>query len=95
MIGAYTLGTALVEHHGAPGRAFGKYELRHRRRVEPRQRLMCLAAALLVPRTRTAIAVRNAALRLVPVLTATEWPRPRATRLRLSRSARTARRQPQ
>jgi 2-polyprenyl-6-methoxyphenol hydroxylase-like FAD-dependent oxidoreductase len=90
MIGAYTLATALAEHHGAHGLAFGKYEMRHRRLAEPRQRLMRLAAWLLVPKTRTAIAVRNAALRLVPVLTASEWERRRATRLRLSRSARTA-----
>jgi len=39
MIGAYTLATALAEHHGAHGLAFGKYEMRHRRLAEPRQQL--------------------------------------------------------
>ena len=91
MIGASTLATALAEHHGAHERAFGEYELRQRRRAASRQRLLGLAAWLLVPRTRTALTVRNAALRLAPVVTATAWARRRASRLRLSRSARTAR----
>jgi hypothetical protein len=39
---------------------------------------MRLGASLLVPRTSTGIAMRNTALRLAPLFTATQWVRRRA-----------------
>jgi 2-polyprenyl-6-methoxyphenol hydroxylase-like FAD-dependent oxidoreductase len=70
MIGGYSLATTLAECDGAFAHAFRVYEAQHRRLVEPRQRLMQLAASLLVPRTGVGIRLRNAALRMAPLLDA-------------------------
>jgi 2-polyprenyl-6-methoxyphenol hydroxylase-like FAD-dependent oxidoreductase len=78
MIGAYTLAEALARHSGDYALAYREYEAQHRRLVEPKQRWMTLGASLLVPRTSTGIAMRNAALRLAPLFTAAQWVRRRA-----------------
>jgi 2-polyprenyl-6-methoxyphenol hydroxylase-like FAD-dependent oxidoreductase len=55
--GARTLATALAETD--PERALRRYETEHRRRTDPRRRTARLAAAMIVPRTRPGLAVRN------------------------------------
>jgi 2-polyprenyl-6-methoxyphenol hydroxylase-like FAD-dependent oxidoreductase len=62
--GAHTLAAALAE--GDQVTAFRRYEAEHRRRTEVRQRGVGLVAAMLVPRTRAGILVRNAVARLLP-----------------------------
>src|SRR5262245_43516008 len=79
LAGAYTLAEALAEHGGDHAAAFPAYEARHRRLVEPRQRSVVLGASLLVPKTGAAIALRNAVLRLAPLLVGAQWVRRRAT----------------
>jgi 2-polyprenyl-6-methoxyphenol hydroxylase-like FAD-dependent oxidoreductase len=69
MIGAHSLAHAIAEYPGALELAFQHYEASHRRLVEPKQRWMALGASLLVPKTSTAIRLRNAALRLAPLVT--------------------------
>jgi 2-polyprenyl-6-methoxyphenol hydroxylase-like FAD-dependent oxidoreductase len=69
MIGAHALAHAIAQHRGAHALAFQQFEADHRRLVEPRQRWMALAATLLVPKTETGIMLRNAALRLAPLVT--------------------------
>jgi 2-polyprenyl-6-methoxyphenol hydroxylase-like FAD-dependent oxidoreductase len=59
MAGAFTLAEELAGTPDDPAAAFGRYETRHRRLVEPKQRGVGRAAALLVPKTRAGIAVRN------------------------------------
>jgi 2-polyprenyl-6-methoxyphenol hydroxylase-like FAD-dependent oxidoreductase len=63
--GAYTLAEALAAHPGDHARAFRAYEVAHRRKADPRQRRVGLLAALMVPRTRRGLAVRNAVGRVV------------------------------
>lgn len=75
MTGAFTLAEALAAHPGDPGAAFRRYETTHRRLVEPKQRAVGQASALLAPATRGGIVARNLATRLWPAVTA-------ATRLR-------------
>lgn len=65
LAGAHTLGEALAAHRD-PSDAFRDYEARHRTRVASKQRNIGRAAAVLVPRTRLGIAVRNLAARVVP-----------------------------
>jgi 2-polyprenyl-6-methoxyphenol hydroxylase-like FAD-dependent oxidoreductase len=65
MAGAHTLAEALAAHPGDHARAFRAYEAHHRREVDPRQRRVGLLAALMIPRTRGGIAVRNAVGRAV------------------------------
>ncbi|MFE2328964.1 FAD-dependent monooxygenase [Streptomyces sp. NPDC059385] len=63
MAGAHTLAAELAaspEDHAA---AFRRYERRHRTLVEPKQRGVERAAAMLVPSTRTGIVARNVASR--------------------------------
>jgi 2-polyprenyl-6-methoxyphenol hydroxylase-like FAD-dependent oxidoreductase len=64
MAGARTLAQALA---GGPDLAAGlrRYEVEHRRRTDPKGRAARLAAAMLVPRTRPGIAVRNTSARLL------------------------------
>jgi 2-polyprenyl-6-methoxyphenol hydroxylase-like FAD-dependent oxidoreductase len=57
MAGARTLAEALAESD--PATALRVYETRHRRRTDPRRRTARLAAAMIVPRTRAGLAVRN------------------------------------
>jgi 2-polyprenyl-6-methoxyphenol hydroxylase-like FAD-dependent oxidoreductase len=63
MIGAHSLAGALAENGADLRCALQTYERRHRKLVEQKQRLMTLAARLLVPRTRGGIRLRNAAVR--------------------------------
>lgn len=60
--GAYTLAEALAADSDHV-RALRAYEATHRARVAPRQRGVGRAAALLVPRTRLGLSVRNLAAR--------------------------------
>jgi len=59
MAGAYTLASALAD-----GGGFAAYEAHHRRLTTPKQRRIGLGAGLLVPKTRTGIALRNTAARV-------------------------------
>ena len=75
MAGAATLAGALADSPAGYQAAFGAYEARHRVLVEPRQRGVARAAALIVPATRGGIAIRNLATRLWPVAAAAQWVR--------------------
>ena len=57
---SYTLAEALGDG------GFDRYEAEHRKLVEPKQKRVAQAAGLIVPKTRTGIAVRN--------LVAKVWP---------------------
>ena len=59
MAGAHALAEELAAHHGDHARAFAAYESRLRREVQPRQRRVGLLSRLLVPTTRSGLAVRN------------------------------------
>jgi hypothetical protein len=59
MAGAFTLAEELADTPDDPADAFRRYQTRHCRLVDPKQRRVGLAAALMVPRTRAGIAVRN------------------------------------
>ncbi|MFE2995078.1 FAD-dependent monooxygenase [Nocardia sp. NPDC059246] len=63
--GAHTLAEELTRTPGRPHTAFAAYEQRHRKLVEPRQRGMRAASALMVPATSAGIVVRNAVTRLL------------------------------
>jgi 2-polyprenyl-6-methoxyphenol hydroxylase-like FAD-dependent oxidoreductase len=58
MAGAYTLAESLAAHRDH-AEALRHYEVRHRTLVEPKQRNVGRAAAMLVPKTRLGLAVRN------------------------------------
>jgi 2-polyprenyl-6-methoxyphenol hydroxylase-like FAD-dependent oxidoreductase len=62
MAAAYALAEALATH-GDHVEALRRYETQHRARVEPKQRNIGRAAAMLVPKTRLGVAVRNLAAR--------------------------------
>jgi 2-polyprenyl-6-methoxyphenol hydroxylase-like FAD-dependent oxidoreductase len=64
MAGAATLADALASDEVEP--AFHRYEAAHRTLVGPKQRHVGRAAALIVPKTRAGIAVRNVAAKLWP-----------------------------
>jgi 2-polyprenyl-6-methoxyphenol hydroxylase-like FAD-dependent oxidoreductase len=81
MAGAYTLAAALAGHDSNYPAAFRDFETRHRRLVEPRQRSVVLGASLLVPKSGAAIVIRNAVLRLAPLMVAAQWVRRRSTAL--------------
>jgi 2-polyprenyl-6-methoxyphenol hydroxylase-like FAD-dependent oxidoreductase len=66
MTGATTLAEALVATPDDPITALRGYESRHRKLVNSRQRGHVLAAALLVPATRTGLTARNLAAHLLP-----------------------------
>ncbi|WP_019931800.1 FAD-dependent monooxygenase [Nocardia sp. BMG111209] len=63
--GAYTLAEELAATPGDLTGALARYERRHRRLVRPRQRGFRTAGMLLVPKTRTGIAVRDNAVRVL------------------------------
>jgi 2-polyprenyl-6-methoxyphenol hydroxylase-like FAD-dependent oxidoreductase len=63
--GAHTLAEELTRTPGDVAGALARYERRHRRLVRPRQRGFTTAGMLLVPRTRTGIAVRDNAVRVL------------------------------
>ncbi|HEX5468252.1 MAG TPA: FAD-dependent monooxygenase [Gaiellaceae bacterium] len=79
MVAAFTLAEQLAADPGNPGEAFARYENRHRRLVEPRQRNVRVASRLLVPATGRGILLRNLAANLWPLAVAAGWTR----RLRL------------
>ncbi|MEU4404494.1 FAD-dependent monooxygenase [Streptosporangium sp. NPDC023963] len=64
--GARTLAKALATHPADHAGAFRRYEAEHRALVDPKQRNVGRATALLVPRTRLGIAARNLAARAWP-----------------------------
>ncbi|MFF3216640.1 FAD-dependent monooxygenase [Streptomyces sp. NPDC002886] len=63
MAGAHTLAAELAASPGDHTAAFRRYEARHRLLVEPKQRGVGRAAALLVPSTRAGILARDLATR--------------------------------
>jgi 2-polyprenyl-6-methoxyphenol hydroxylase-like FAD-dependent oxidoreductase len=65
MVGATTLAQALAATPDDHVTAFRDYETRHRRLSNAGQRGYAVAAALLVPKTRTGLAIRNRAVRLL------------------------------
>jgi 2-polyprenyl-6-methoxyphenol hydroxylase-like FAD-dependent oxidoreductase len=77
MAGAHTLAEELAATPTDPGPAFARYEANHRTLVDPRQGAIAIAAALMVPATRTGIAARNLATRLWPTAAAAGWVRNR------------------
>lgn len=64
MAGAATLARALARHPSDPDLALRGYEAEHRKLVGSRQRYAWFAGALLVPRTRAGLALRNLGIRL-------------------------------
>ena len=64
MAGAHTLAGALAENRSDPAAAFRRYEAAHRLLVEPKQRRVNRAAALLIPKTRLGLATRNLLARM-------------------------------
>jgi 2-polyprenyl-6-methoxyphenol hydroxylase-like FAD-dependent oxidoreductase len=83
IVAAFTLAEQLAEDPRDPAGAFARYESKHRRRVEPKQRNVRLAATLLVPATSQGILLRNLAANLWPVAAAAGSLR----RLRLQQAA--------
>ncbi|GGV72734.1 oxidoreductase [Streptomyces longisporoflavus] len=65
MAGAHALAEQLAARPGDHTRAFTAYESRLRREVGPRQRRVGPLSRLLLPRTRTGLAIRNAAARTI------------------------------
>ncbi|GGS57094.1 oxidoreductase [Planobispora rosea] len=70
MAGAFTLAGELAAAPDDPRTAFRRYEAAHRRLVDPKQRNIGRAAALMVPATRGGILTRNLATRLWPAVAA-------------------------
>ncbi|MFI6167376.1 FAD-dependent oxidoreductase [Nocardia sp. NPDC051052] len=68
MAGAYTLAEELGEATGDPAAALRRYEARHRKLVQSKQGGFRIAGAMLLPATRTGIALRNAATRFMPAI---------------------------
>jgi 2-polyprenyl-6-methoxyphenol hydroxylase-like FAD-dependent oxidoreductase len=70
MAGAFTLARELAASPGDHQSALRRYETEHRKLVDPRQRSIGSAAALIVPATRSGILARNLATFLSPLATA-------------------------
>ncbi|GAA0435846.1 oxidoreductase [Acrocarpospora corrugata] len=70
MAGAFTLAEELAASPHDPQAAFHRYEIAHRRLVDPKQRNIGQAASLIVPATRRGILARNLATRLWPAVSA-------------------------
>ena len=66
IVGAKTLAEAIARHPCDPSSAFADYEYTHRKYVRPLQRGAGIASRLLVPKTRSGITIRNAALNALP-----------------------------
>jgi len=64
MAGAHTLAEALADDPAQHERAFQRYEAAHRLLVEPKQRRVNRAAALLIPKTRLGLGARNLLARM-------------------------------
>lgn len=73
MAGAAKLAEALATSPDDHETAFRRYETQHRLLVEPKQRAIGAASALMVPATRTGIVARNVATRTWPVMAAVQW----------------------
>lgn len=67
MIGAATLAQALTSRGSDHEAAFADYETRHRQVVDHKQRNFSQGVWFLIPATRRGLALRNGALRLVPI----------------------------
>ncbi|WP_328616073.1 FAD-dependent monooxygenase [Amycolatopsis sp. NBC_00355] len=70
MAGAYTLAQELGRTPADPAAAFRRYEAEHRKLVEPKQRNVSAAAAMLIPATRRGLVARNLGTRLLPLVSA-------------------------
>lgn len=70
MAGAYTLAQELGRTPEDPAAAFRRYEAEHRKLVEPKQRNVSAAAAMLIPATRRGLVARNLGTRLMPLVSA-------------------------
>ncbi|MCR6482431.1 FAD-dependent monooxygenase [Amycolatopsis sp. OK19-0408] len=70
MAGAFTLAEELGRTPADVPSAFARYEEAHRKLVEPKQRNVSTAAALLIPATRAGLAARNFGTRLLPLVSA-------------------------
>ncbi|OXM69041.1 FAD-dependent monooxygenase [Amycolatopsis vastitatis] len=70
MAGAFTLAEELGRTPLDATSAFRRYESAHRKLVEPKQRNVSTAAALLIPATRGGLAARNLGTRLLPLVSA-------------------------
>ncbi|GII05163.1 FAD-dependent monooxygenase [Planobispora takensis] len=68
MAGAFTLAGELASAPDDPRAALRRYEAAHRRLVDPKQRNIGQASALIVPATRGGILMRNLATRLWPAV---------------------------
>jgi 2-polyprenyl-6-methoxyphenol hydroxylase-like FAD-dependent oxidoreductase len=68
LVGAYVLAGELAAAGGDPAAAFAAYERALRPFVERNQELATSGGATLVPRTRTALWIRNAVLAVLPYL---------------------------
>lgn len=66
IVGAKTLAEAIATHPGNHTAAFAAYEHTHRKYVRPLQRGAGIASRILVPKTRSGIPTRNAALNALP-----------------------------
>ncbi|WP_261574198.1 FAD-dependent monooxygenase [Frankia gtarii] len=73
MAGAFALAEELAATSDDHRSALRRYEARHRRLVEPRQRGVEQASHLLIPATWAGIRARNAATRLWPAAAAAGW----------------------
>jgi 2-polyprenyl-6-methoxyphenol hydroxylase-like FAD-dependent oxidoreductase len=71
IVGAATLAQALATHPDDLSVALARYEHTHRARLRHHHRGATLAAHLLVPTTRTGVALRNIAFRAWPVIART------------------------
>ncbi|AKU99866.1 monooxygenase, FAD-binding [Labilithrix luteola] len=79
MSGAFSLANALADTPDDPIMAFRRYEAEHRRLVMPKQEGVALAAALLVPKTKEGITLRNWATHLWPAAAAAAWAKRRVS----------------
>ncbi|MGW4642489.1 FAD-dependent monooxygenase [Sphaerisporangium sp. NPDC004334] len=77
--GAHTLAEELAASPADHAAAFERFETRHRMLVEPKQRGVDQAAAMMIPATSAGILTRNLATRLWPLAAAGVWTRRRLT----------------
>jgi 2-polyprenyl-6-methoxyphenol hydroxylase-like FAD-dependent oxidoreductase len=70
MAGGFTLAGELGRTPDDFAGAFRRFEAAHRKLVEPQQRSVSTAAAMLIPATRRGLVARNLGTRLVPLVTA-------------------------
>ena len=73
IVGAATLAHTLAVTPGDHATAFDRYEAEHRSLVEPKQRSIATASAMIVPATRLGIVARNLGTRAWPLMAAGQW----------------------